>query len=152
MAPTTFFLAGIIQGSLTSESIHAQDYRERLKRAIARTVPDAEVYCPVEHHPQSLSFPDDHARQVFFDLMSRAATADVLVAYLPEASMGTAIEMWNAYHAGKVVLTISPMALNWVVKFLADRVFETVEGFEAFLTRGELKALLVDKARHAEKR
>ena len=141
----TFFLAGIIQGSLTSESIHAQDYRERIKTAIARTVPGADVYCPVEHHPQSLSFADDHARGVFFDLMARAARADVLVAYLPEASMGTAIEMWNAYHAGRVVLCISPMTLNWVVRFLADRVFESVEAFEAFLARGELQALIVEK-------
>jgi hypothetical protein len=30
-------------------------------------------------------------------LNDAAATADVLVAYVPEASMGTAIEMWQAF-------------------------------------------------------
>ena len=139
---TTFFLAGIIQGSLVGETIHEQDYRERLKAAVRRAVPDAEVYCPVEHHPQSLSFADDHARGVFFDLMARAAQADVLIAYLPEASMGTAIEMWNAHHAGAAVLCVTPMTLNWVVKFLSDRLFESVEGLEAFLASGGLQDLL----------
>jgi hypothetical protein len=142
---TTFFLAGIIQGSLTSETIHAQDYRERLKAAIRRAVPDAHVYCPVEHHPQSLAFSDEHARRVFFDLMGRAARADVLIAYLPEASMGTAIEMWNAHHAGKVVLCISPMTLNWVVKFLSDRIFESVDALEAFLLSGQLVEIVERK-------
>lgn len=143
---TTFFLAGIIQGSLTGEGIYEQDYRERLKAAIARAVPGAEVYCPVEHHPQSLSFPDEHARAVFFDLMDRAARADVLVAFLPEASMGTAIEMWNAHHRGKVVLCVTPMTTNWVVRFLADRVFDDVAALEVFLASGGLDEIVARNA------
>ncbi len=143
---TTFFLAGIIQGSLT-DTIHEQDDRERLKAAVRRVMPDADVYCPIEHHPQSLAFPDDHARNVFFDLMHRAAQADVLIAYLPEASMGTAIEMWNAFHAGRVVLAVTRMTANWVIKFLSDRMFESVEALEVFLAAGGLDELLAQKAR-----
>ena len=60
-----------------------------------------------------------------------AATADVLVAYVPEASMGTAIEMWQAFKAGAHVFTISPLAENWVVKFLSQRVFATLDEFVA---------------------
>lgn len=138
----TFFLAGIIQGSLTDDTMHAQDYRARIKAAITRAAPDAEVYCPIEHHPESLAFDDDHARSVFFDLMARAGKADVVVAFAPEASMGTAIEMWNAHRAGRVVLTVTPMATNWVVKFLSDRLFETLDDLEAFLAGDGLDALL----------
>jgi hypothetical protein len=139
---TTFFLAGIIQGSLTGDGIHAQDYRERLKAAIRRAVPDADIYCPIEHHPQSLAFAEDHARQVFFDLMRRAAEADVLVAYVPEASMGTAIEMWKAFEAGVPLVTVSPLAANWVVKHLSDVVLPDLDAFRLWIAGGGLDKLL----------
>ena len=65
-----------------------------------------------------------------------ATSADVVVAFVPEASMGTAIEVWQAHQAGRIVLTISPMTENWVIRILSSRNFETFEMFERFVRSG----------------
>jgi hypothetical protein len=78
-----------------------------------------------------------------------AAQCDVLVAYLPGASMGTAIEMHEAARNGAVVLTISHMASNWVIRAYSDRVFADVDEFSSFLKSGGLAALLAGKKKAA---
>ena len=143
---TTFFIAGIIQGSVRGDTIHPQEYREHIRRILARHVPDADVYCPIEHHPDSLKYDDARAREVFFDHLERARTADVLVAFLPEASMGTAVEMWEAHRNNRIVLTVTDMTLNWSVKFLSTRVFPDLSAFERFVTDGGLAGLIRERA------
>jgi hypothetical protein len=127
------FVAGIMQGSRQDDEICDQEYRTAIREIILRRHPDAEVVCPMELYPDSPGYDYERGKETFLDLSQRASQADVLVAYLPEASMGTAIEMWQAYGAGARVLAISPMADNWVVKFLSDRVFGTIEEFEEFV-------------------
>lgn len=134
-----FFVAGIMQGSRRDEDICDQDYRTSIREIILRRYPDAEVICPFELYPDSVGYGYERGRQTFLELLDRATEADVLVAYLPEASMGTAIEMWQAYSAGARILTISPMSDNWVVKFLSHRVFDSIEPFGDFLARDELE-------------
>jgi len=136
------FVAGIIQGSLRDTSIHEQSYRDRIVGLLRARLPGVEVYCPVENYPNSLAFGDDAARDTFFGLMERAARADVLVAYSPEASMGTAIEMWQAHRHGRLVVAISPMRANWVIRFLSNVVLPDIEAFERYVDDGELDALM----------
>jgi hypothetical protein len=145
----TIFLAGIIQGSLP-DGIEPQDWRAPLIDALRAAFPAAEVYDPVAHHPDSLNFDPARAREVFFDLMRRAGEADLLVAYLPSASMGTAIEIWKAYQAGRPVVVVGPLQLNWVVRFCADHVCATVADFTAFAESGALADLVA--ARRGEAR
>jgi len=147
---TKFFLAGIIQGSMQGPAIHSQDYRTHIKEVLLRHVPDAEVYCPIEHHPNSLDYEDAHARDVFLKHTAMAGDADVLVAFLPEASMGTAVEMWEAHHRERIVLTVTPMAANWTVKFLSTRVFPDLEAFERFVIDGELARLIASRSETTE--
>ena len=142
---TTFFLAVIIQGSIHGREIHAQDYRKHLKDALLRHVVGAEVYCPIENHPDSLGYSEARGREVFFGHVQRAAESDVLVAFLPEASMGTAVEMWEAHQRGTIVLTVSPLRENWTVKFLSTRVFEDLDAFERFIQSGELQRMLAGR-------
>lgn len=139
------FVAGIIQGSLQDRSIHEQSYRERIVGLLRRAVPGVEVYCPIENYPNSLEFPDEEARQTFLGLMRQAGKADVLVAYVPEASMGTAIEMWQAHGRGRPIVTISPMSANWTVRFLSTVLLPDVEAFERYVQGGELAALLASR-------
>jgi len=127
------FVAGIMQGSRRDDDICAQDYRTAIREVVLRHYPDAEVVCPFELFPASVGYGYAEGKQTFLELAERATEADTLVAYLPEASMGTAIEMWQAYGAGAQILTISPMADNWVVKFLSDRVFDSIEAFADFV-------------------
>jgi len=133
------FIGGIMQGSRRDSGVEDQGYRERIAAAIRAHVPDAEIVDPWALHPASPTYDNDKGKQVFMDLNVAAATADVLVAYVPEASMGTAIEMWQAYQAGACILTISPLAENWVIKFLSKRVFTTLDEFIAFVNSGEFE-------------
>jgi hypothetical protein len=132
------FLAGIIQGSIAEKRIHGQDYRHRIISALRRAIHDVEIFDPISDHPNSLDYPAGRSRDVFFELMRRAGETDVLVAFVPEASMGTAVEMWRAREEGVLVLTVSPMLHNWVIRFLSDRVYETLGDLEAASASGEL--------------
>jgi hypothetical protein len=140
-----FLIAGIIQGSIEKLEIHSQDYRIRIREMLKNHFPEAEVFCPVEHHPTSLYYSFEKGQRTFFHLMARAGEADVLVAFLPEASMGTAIEMWEAFQQGRVVLAVSPLRENWAVKFLTDAVLDSLEDLEAFITSGKLGVLIARK-------
>ena len=55
---------------------------------------------------------------------------DVLIAYVPEASMGTAIEIWEAWKNGALVLAISPMDQNWAIRFLSHAIYPDLESFK----------------------
>lgn len=142
MTVTNIFLAGIIQGSIADAAIHDQDYRARIKAIIADALPEAAVYCPVENHPASLDYDDDQGRRVFEQHVWMARDSDLVVAYLPSASMGTAIEMWEAHRKGTPIVAITPLAVNWVVRFLCDLVVADLEEFEAAARDGRLAGLL----------
>jgi hypothetical protein len=129
------FIAGIMQGSRLDKDVEDQGYRQRIASAIHARVPEADILDPWALHPESPTYDDERGKQVYLSLNEAAATADVLVAYVPQASMGTAIEIWQAYQAGARVYTISPLTENWVVKFLSDRVFTTLDEFIRFVER-----------------
>ena len=64
------------------------------------------------------------------------------MAYLPEASLGTAVEMWEAYREGVPVVTISPMRINWVVDLLSSVVCDDLDAFAAWASEGGLQRLV----------
>jgi len=133
-----FFLAGVMQGSHTEAVIHDQGYRQRIKQLIEAHFPQAEVYDPLADHSDSIAYDESTGRSVFFRHNEMCREVDVLVAFLPEASMGTAIEMWEAYQHGAAVITISPMEHNWAVKFLSHELCRDVEQFQAALESGRI--------------
>lgn len=135
-----FFLAGIMQGSHAGAMLHDQDYRRRIGRLLRAHFPDAEVYDPRGDHADSISYDDHEGRRVFFHHNRMCREVDVLVAFLPEASMGTAIEMWEAYQHGAAVIAVSPMKHNWAVKFLSHEIYPGLEELQAALESGQLAA------------
>ncbi len=132
------FLAGIIQGSHTGPLVHDQDYRRRIERSLAEHFPSADIYDPQANHQNSIEYEDTLGRDVFFGHNEMCREVDVLLAFVPEASMGTAIEMWEAYQHGAAVITISPLVHNWAVKFLSHAIYPDVETFEAALQDGRV--------------
>jgi hypothetical protein len=136
------FLAGIIQGSKIEEAIHAQDWREPIRVTLEEHLPESDIYCHYTAHPNSLSYTGEKIRATFEDGVTRARNADILIAYLPSASMGTAIEMYEAWQTGALVLSISPMAANWVIRLYSHRIFPDVESFAAFAAEGGLQDLI----------
>src|SRR5262249_12981129 len=121
-------------------ALHSQDYRGRLKELLATHFPGAEVYDPLADHGNSLEYDEHQGRGVFFHHNRMCREVDVVLAFLPEASMGTAIEMWEAYQNGRAVVAISPMKHNWAVRFLSHALYADLEELEQAVVRGELAA------------
>jgi hypothetical protein len=142
-----FFLAGIMQGSHLAATLHPQGYRGHLRELLQRYFAGAEVYDPLADHGDSLSYDEAHGRSVFFHHCELCQQVDVVLAFVPEASMGTAIEMWEAHRHGRVIVTVSPMSHNWVVKFLSHAVYPDVESLETALASGELARRIYEVAK-----
>ncbi len=136
------FLAGIMQGSRLDRYIDDQGYRRSIGQALLSVCPQAEIVDPNVLHPNGVDYDDGLARQTLLELASLAGRCDLLVAYAPHASMGTAIEMWQAFQAGVPVVTISPMAANWVVRHLSDVLVDDLDAFQGWLAGGGLDTLL----------
>ncbi len=133
-----FFLAGIIQGSYVEPLVHQQDYRGRIQRVLQTHFPGADVYDPRADHADSIDYDEVTGRQVFFRHNEMCRQVDVLLAFVPEASMGTAIEMWEAYQHGAAVIAISPLVHNWAVKFLSHALYADVDEFEGAVESGQV--------------
>jgi hypothetical protein len=133
-----------MQGSLVEAALHDQGYRERIKDLLQAHFPEAEVYDPLADHSDSIRYDEAVGRQVFFRHNAMCREVDVLLAFLPEASMGTAIEMWEAYRHGAAVITVSPMEHNWAVKFLSHELYADVVELEAALRSGRLARRIAD--------
>ena len=131
-----------MQGSHLAATLHNQDYRARIKGLLAEHFPGAEVYDPLADHADSLDYDEEQGRSVFFHHNRLCSQVDVVLAFVPEASMGTAIEMWEAHRHGRAVIAISPMKHNWAVRFLSDELYADIDQFEAAVTSGKLAARL----------
>ncbi len=141
-----FFLAGVIQGSRIDRDVETQDYRARIKDIVARRTPSRTIYCPVDHHRESPAYDDADAHRVFHHHIDLATRCRFLIAVLPTASMGTAIEMWECARAGVPVIAITPMTHNWVVRLFSAAVFRDVEEFDAWLSEDRLEAIVQKSA------
>jgi hypothetical protein len=47
------FIAGIVQGSYQDLIIHNQDYRDAIKAILRTHIPDADLVCLMDLHPNS---------------------------------------------------------------------------------------------------
>lgn len=124
------FLAGVMQGNKKEHGIHSQDYRKQLTKIVQAVVPHAEIIDPDITDPDRLAYSKEQSADMFFRYCKMAGEVNLLISYIPEASMGSAVEMWMAYNANIPVLTISPMDHNWVVKLLSQQIYPTIEDFE----------------------
>ena len=127
-----------MQGSHVESLLHGQDYRPYLKALLRDHLPQANVYDPLADHPKSLNYDALKGRDVFLHHNRMCREVDILLAVLPEASMGTAIEMWEAHQHGAMVVSISPMKHNWAVKFLSHELYADIPEFETALKSGRL--------------
>ena len=135
-------IAGIVRGSHHGRGAHPQQYRTKIREILRRRLPDAEVYTPIESVQNTHDLAFLQSCDIFFDVVQRAARYDAVIAYLPEASLGTAIQMWEAYRNQHVVVTISPMKENHAVKALSSHVCKDLAEFRKFVSSGRFEALL----------
>jgi molybdopterin converting factor small subunit len=136
------FIGGIMQGSRRENTIDTQDYRRLIGACLRQHLPGVEVVDPFELHPDSVNYDRAEARRTLINLAQAAGRADAVIAYVPQASMGTALEMWEAYRAGRPIFAISPMNHNWVIQCLSARVFADIDEFCAFVANGDFERSL----------
>jgi hypothetical protein len=130
------FIAGVMQGSRRDHYIGTQDYRSIITQVIKEHHPGIEIVDPNELHPNGVDYDDNQAKATLLAMAELAGQADLVVAYAPQASMGTALEMWQAYQGGVPLITISPMAANWVIKHLSTLVLPDLDAFRAWVANG----------------
>lgn len=130
------FIAGIMQGQRLDNQIDDQSYRVKISQALQQHVPNVQITDPWSLHPNSVDYDDDTARRTFLSLTETAGTADLLIAYLPRMSMGTAMEMWQAYQAGVYIVAITPHQHHWAIKFTANEIFPDLDGLLAWIGNG----------------
>lgn len=133
------FLAGIMQGSRAGKGIVSQDYRARLAQLLRQHLDRVEIVDPFALHPNSVDYDFEEGKQTLISLAEEAGRSDVLIAFLPEASMGTAVEIWQAYRNRRMIFTISPLRENWVIRFLSTRVFADLNQFVDFVASGDFQ-------------
>lgn len=132
------FIAGVMQGSRLDEQIHEQDYRLRIMAALEQHLPDVHVTDPWALHPDSVTYDAEQARATFLKNTALAGEADLLIAYLPHASMGTAIELWTAFHNQTYIIAVTPLQHNWVVQITANEVLPDLDSLLAYIESGRL--------------
>ena len=133
------FIAGVIQGGLADESIHDQGYRVAIAEMIGSLYADAEIVDPHAENLDRLSWSREQKSEMFLRYAAEAARCDVLVAWLPQPSMGTAVEMYQAHLADVPVLAVSPLHDNWTIFSLATRVFPDLAALASFLSGAEFR-------------
>lgn len=136
------FIAGIMQGSRMDRYIGDQDYRRIIAEALLEHRADVEIMDPNELHTNGVDYDDDLAKATLLEMANLASQVDLVVAYVPQASMGTALEMWNAFEAGVPLVTISPMTANWVIKHLSSVVLPDMDAFRWWVADGGFDKLL----------
>ena len=160
MRDLTFFVAGTMQGRLRGGAIVDQTYRDRIAVIIRDAFPSATIICPYEsmralftERRESLlrelgvvaaspvALAAEYPRGIrdvvtfFRDMTHRASAADVVVAYLhdDEPSMGTAMEMWSASAAGRLVIAITTARENLAVLAASRFIVPDLEAFARLL-------------------
>ncbi len=143
--PLRIFFSGIMQATRSDGLIEDQHYRVRLREAFQRCLPDANIVDPWTENPDSINYGEAQARQTFLSMVRKAKDVDLLVAYIPTASMGSAMEMWQAFENNVYVITISPMIHHWAIRFSSHEIFPDLDAFLELLENGRFTEEYVPK-------
>ena len=149
---TQVFIAGIMQASRNDRYIEAQDYRWQITAVLQNHIPDVKVIDPFAANPNSVDYDDKRAEFTFISNTRKASNVDFLIAYLPVASLGTAMEMWQAYEAGVTIVTVSPLEHHWAIKYTSEEIFPDIKSLSLAIGNGRWKNWIQDKGKQREAR
>jgi len=117
------FIGGVMQGSIEANGMSDQGYRRAIADVLQARWPDLEIIDPHQLHPEGRDYDTDMARRTLEDMLKLAQQSDLVIAYVPVASMGTALEIYLAQRSGVPVIVISPLRYNWVLRSYARRIY-----------------------------
>ena len=136
------FIAGVMQGARLDDQVDDQNYRVRITEALQTHLPDVHISDPWALNPGSVDYDDARARRTFLDMTRLAGKADLLIAYLPTVSMGTAMEMWQAYQADTYIVAVTPHVHHWAIRFTADEILPDLGSLFAKIEDGTISRVL----------
>jgi len=136
------FIAGIMQGTRLDDQIDSQSYRLQISAALQTHIPGVSILDPWALNPNSVSYDEEKARHTFLTMTREAAKADLMIAYLPHPSMGTAMEMWEAFNAGLYIIAVTPLVHHWAVRFTANEIVPDLETLLADIANGRIAQIL----------
>lgn len=131
--PLRVFIAGVMQANRRDNLLESQEYRLRLGQTLRQHIPDVQLIDPWAENPNSLDYDDERARHTFLTMTHKASEADLLIAYLPLPSMGTAMEMWQAYQANTYIIAITPFVRHWAIRYTADEILPDLDSLFGLL-------------------
>lgn len=144
--PLRVFIAGVMQANRRDNEIESQDYRLQIRDALQRLVPGVQLIDPWEENPNSLAYSDEQARHTFLSMTNKASEADLLISYLPLPSMGTAMEMWQAYQANTYIIAVTPFVHHWAIRFTANEILPDLDSLFGLLENGRFLQEIVPQA------
>jgi hypothetical protein len=136
------FLAGVMQGIRSDNQIDDQSYRTQITAALQKHAPGVQVIDPWALNPNSVTYEEEQARRTFLAMTRKTREAKLLIAYLPKPSMGTAMEMWEAYNAGLYIIAVTPYVHHWAVRFTANEILPDLETLLGEIENGRIPQLL----------
>lgn len=139
------FIAGVMQAERLDDQIVSQDYRARITQALRLAFPDITITDPFALNPNSVNYDNERARHTFLTMTKKAAEADLLIAYLPQVSMGTAMEMWEAYQAGTYIIAVTPHIHHWAIRFTTNEILPDLASLEEMIGNGRLQQILLSR-------
>ncbi len=94
----SFFVAGIIQGSLSCKGIHSQAYRERIRAILRARFPNSRITDPLELRPDSVNYRPAKAGRVFIEHIKIVSGVAILVCYLQVSNIDNGAEAMYEPH------------------------------------------------------
>ncbi|HFQ94114.1 MAG TPA: hypothetical protein ENK32_08905 [Anaerolineae bacterium] len=146
-ADMRIFIAGIMQATRMDDQIESQNYRVQITEALQKQLPQVQITDPWALNPGSVNYDEERARHTFITNTNRAGDADLLIAYLPQPSMGTAMEMWEAFKGGAYIIAITPYKHHWSVRFTAQEIWPDLDSFIGLLENGRFTQETLPKIR-----
>lgn len=162
MTNPTVFIAGTMQGASNDLQVADQSYRDVIRNLVLQRWPDARCVDPskpvrelvneaaADHgirdaiygqlsgqriNLDDLSDEVQRFREAFRRMTVRAADCDLVIAYIPGTapSMGTAMEMYQAFIASVPVVAITNMRVNLSIVSTATWILSDLNQLEAWL-------------------
>jgi len=136
------FIAGVMQGERLDKYINEQDYRLIITQSLRSNFPEANITDPWALNQNSVHYDEELARETFLTMTAKAGEADLLLAYLPTVSMGTAMEMWEAYRAGAYIVAVTPHLHHWAIRFTANEILPDLDSLLHEIENGHLAEVM----------
>ncbi|GJM42108.1 MAG: hypothetical protein DHS20C20_23900 [Ardenticatenaceae bacterium] len=144
--PLRVFIAGVMQANRQDTQIESQNYRLQISQRLQQHIPDVQLIDPWAENPNSISYDEPQARHTFLTMTNKASEADLLIAYLPLPSMGTAMEMWQAYQGNTYIIAITPFVHHWAIRFTANDILPDLESLFGLIDNGRFLQEIVPAA------